>query len=140
MNKSMIAVVLSLSVAGLAIAASVEVKATNTWKGSIADAKLSSERPESGVITNATDFEKRFKAWNVAEKVPAIDFDKELVLVETTSGGTLNVRAMLDENGNLKVVGIATRDFRPGFRYMIISVSKQDVKTVNGKVLPKQAV
>jgi hypothetical protein len=137
MNKLMIGVVLSLSVAGQASAAPMEVKATNTWKGSIADANLSSERPESGVIANATDFEKLFKAWNVAEKVPAIDFDKELVLVETTSGGTLNVRATLDENGNLKVVGIATRDFRPGFRYMIISVSKQHVKTVNGKALPK---
>ena len=137
MNKLMIAVVLCLSVAGLASAAPMEVKATNTWKGSIADANLSNERPESGVIASAKDFEKLFKAWSVAEKVPAIDFDNELVLVETTSGGTLNVRAMLDETGNLKVVGIATRDFRPGFRYVIISISKQDVKTVNGKALPK---
>jgi hypothetical protein len=43
----------------------------------------------------------------------------------------------LDEKGNLKALGFASRDLVPGFRYVIISVPKEGVKTVNGKELPK---
>jgi hypothetical protein len=33
---------------------------------------------------------------------------------------------------------MATRDLRPGFRYVIATVSRAGVKTVNGKKLPKE--
>jgi hypothetical protein len=33
---------------------------------------------------------------------------------------------------------MATRDLRPGFRYVIATVSREGVKTVNGKQLPKE--
>jgi hypothetical protein len=135
-NKLTFAAILSLSLSGPAIAAPTEVKATNAWKGSVGDVKLRNEKPDNGVIADAKGFEKLVKAWNV-EKVPALDFTNELVLVDTTVGSSLNLTAILDESGNLKVTSIATRDFGPGFRYVIISVSKEGVKTVNGKPLPK---
>jgi hypothetical protein len=126
-----------LLAAGVAVAAPKPLKATNTWMGSIDDKKLAKEMPENGVITNAKDFEKLVKAWKVAEKVPEVNFDKEIVLVATTDGSRLTLNASLDEKGDLKAGGLATRDFGPGFRYVIISVPKQGVKTVNGKELPK---
>jgi hypothetical protein len=123
--------------AGVAVAAPTPLKATNTWMGSIDDEKLAKEMPENGVITNAKDFEKLVKAWKVAEKVPEMNFDKEIVLVAKTEGSKLTLRALLDEKGDLKALGITTADLRPGFRYVIISVPKEGVKTVNGKPLPK---
>ena len=123
--------------AGVAAAAPTPLKATNTWMGSIDDEKLAKEMPENGVITNARDFEKLVKAWKVAEKVPEVNFDKEIVLVAKTEGSKLTLKASLDEKGDLKALGLATRDLRPGFRYVIISVPKEGVKTVNGKELPK---
>ena len=123
--------------AGVAVAAPTPLKATNTWTGSIDDEKLAKEMPENGVITNAKDFEKLVKAWKVAEKVPEVNFDKEIVLVAKTEGSILKLNPALDEKGDLKALGLATRDLRPGFRYVIISVPKEGVKTVNGKELPK---
>ena len=130
------AAVLSLA-AGVAVAAPTPLKATNTWMGSIDDEKLAKEMPANGVITNAKDFEKLVKAWKVAEKVPEVNFDKEIVLVAKTEGSKLTLNAALDQKGDLKALGLATRDLRPGFRYVIISVPKEGVKTVNGKELPK---
>ncbi len=124
--------------AGVAMAAPTPLKATNTWMGSIDDEKLGSEMPENGVITNAKGFEKLVKAWKVAEKVPEVNFDKEIVLVAKTVGSKLTLNATLDEKGDVKALGLATRDLVPGFRYVIISVPKEGVKTVNGKELPKQ--
>ena len=123
--------------AGVAVAAPTPLQATNTWTGSIDDEDLAKEMPENGVITNARDFAKLVKAWKVADKVPDVNFDKEIVLVGTTEGSKLTLNAALDEKGDLKVLGLATRDLRPGFRYVIISVPKGGVKTVNGKELPK---
>ena len=113
------------------------LKATNTWKGSVGDAKLEKEKPANEVITNAKDFEKLVKAWKVAEKVPEVNFDKELVLIATSPGSSLSLSATVDDKGDLKPIGIGTADFGTGFRYVIISVPKAGVKTVNGKPLPK---
>ena len=126
-----------LLAAGAAGAAPTPLKATDAWMGSIDDEKLAKEMPENGVITNAKDFEKLVKAWKVADKVPEVNFDKEIILVDKTGGSKLTLRASLDEKGDLKALGLATRDLRPGFRYVIISVPKEGVKTVNGKELPK---
>jgi hypothetical protein len=114
-----------------------ELKPTNTWSGSIDDEKPLKEAPENGVIANAKDLEKLNKSWKFVEKLPEINFDKEIVLVSTTVGSKLTLSATLDDKGNLKALGLATKDLRPGFRYVIISVPKEGVKTVNGKELPK---
>ena len=131
-----LAAVLSLA-AGAALAAPTPLKPTNTWTGSVDDEKLAKAMPENGVITNARDFAKLVKAWKVAEEAPEVNFDKEIVLVAKTGGSKLTLRASLDEKGDLKALGIATADLGKGFRYVIISVPKEGVKTVNGKELPK---
>jgi len=57
------------------------------------------------------------------------------VLVATTQGSILRLAPTLDEKGDLRVVGVATLDLRLGFRYVIAVVSREGVKTVNGKEL-----
>jgi hypothetical protein len=128
---------LSLAFAVQAAVAPMPMKATNTWKGSVDDEKLQSLVPENGVITNAAAWEKIVKAWKVADKVPQINFDKELIVIAVGSGSKLEVSATLEPQGNLRTLGFGTRDIRPGFRYAIISVPNDGVKTANGKPLAK---
>ncbi|HJZ54927.1 MAG TPA: hypothetical protein VKE74_08200 [Gemmataceae bacterium] len=105
--------------------------------GSIEDENLAKEAPESGVIVSAKGWEKLAKAWGIKD-APKVDFSKELLAVATTRGSKLNLSTKLDDKGDLKVLAVATRDLRPGFRYAIKSVAREGVKTVNGKELPKE--
>jgi hypothetical protein len=136
-KKMLFVAMLVLAIVGVTQAAPTAVKPTHTWKGSVTDEKLQKDKPENGVITDAKTFEKLIKAWKVAEKVPEVDFTKEVVFVDTTVGSLLNLSASLDEKGDLKVLGLGTSDFGEGFRYVILSLPREGVKTVNGKALPK---
>ncbi len=111
------------------------VKLNKEWAGSVEDEKLAKEAP--AVITNAKDLEKVWKAWKIADKMPEIDFTKEIVIVSTTVGSRLRLSAVLDDKGDLRILGLATRDLRPGFRYVIGTINKEGIKTIEGKELPK---
>jgi hypothetical protein len=112
-----------------------QVKFVKEWKGSVEDEKLAKDAPNC--ITNAKDFAKLWKAWKIKGKAPKVNFQKELVIVTTGSGSKLNLSANLDDKGNLQVLGFGTRDLVPGFRYVIASVPRKGIKTVNGKDLSK---
>lgn len=111
-------------------------KLTLDLAGANDDEKLAKDAPENGVIASEKAWEKLAKAWDLKEP-PKVDFTKELLVVATTRGSKLTLNSKLDDKGDLKVLAIATRDLRPGFRYAIKSVSRDGVKTVNGKELPK---
>jgi hypothetical protein len=113
-----------------------QVKLTNEWTGSVEDEKLLKDAP--ACVTSKKGLENLWKAWKISDKMPEVDFDKEIVVISTTRGSKLKAAANLDEKGNLQVLGVATQDLRPGFRYVIATVSKEGVKTVNGKELPKE--
>ncbi len=138
MKTLALALVCLLAVAVTGNAADKEVKPTQEWKGSVATDALKSLRPATGIITDKETFAKLWKEWKVGHKEPTIDFKKELVAVETTSGSKLSIAAQLTPEGDLKVNGIATADFGPGFRYQIVVLPREGVKTVNGKALPKE--
>jgi hypothetical protein len=105
------------------------------WNGSVENEKAI--KPEA--ITSAKGLAAVWKAWKVDGDVPKVDFDKNIVVAVYSSGSKLNLAAAnLDDKGNLEVVGFGTRDLRPGFRYVLGVVSKDGVKTVNGKDLPKE--
>ena len=103
------------------------------WRGDNPNEGLAKDSPK--FITNAKDLEKLWKAWDIKEKLPEIDFAKEILLVETTRGSRLNLKATLDEKGDLQPLGLATRDLRHGFRYVMITVNKAGVKTIAGKAI-----
>jgi len=117
-------------------AAPMELKVINSWNGSVDDQGLQKEMPEGGFVADKKTFAKLIKSWGVAEKVPEVDFDKELILIATTQGSRLNLKPSI-EDGDVKALGFGTRDLRPGFRYVIVSVSREGVKSVNGKKLDK---
>lgn len=121
--------------ASAALAEKVKVKPVKEWKGSVADVKLKKDAPS--VITTQKELEKVWKSWKVEGKAPAVDFDKEIVVVTTGDGSKLSLSLTLDDKGNLQVLGLATRDLAEGFRYVIATVSRKGVKTVDGKELPK---
>jgi hypothetical protein len=123
-----------LGFAGSADAASKKLKVTQLARGSVDDAKLQKEAPKDGVVADSKALEKLWKAWKVSGKIPKVDFRKEVVVVVTTGGGRLlPLNATLSEEGDLKFVAGATRDVVPGFRYVIGSVPRAGVKTINGK-------
>jgi hypothetical protein len=107
------------------------VKLVKEWKGAVADANLAKDAPK--YVADPKSLEKLWKKWDLGDKVPEVDFKKEIVLISTTSGSRLTLSAKLDDKGNLEAVGMATRDFADGFRYVIATVSRKGVKTVNGK-------
>jgi hypothetical protein len=129
--------------AGLVLAAAApdaaaqkkKVEITKKWSGSVEDEKAL--KPES--ITGAKGLEAVWKAWKIEGDVPKVDFTKDIVVAVYSVGSKLNMAgANLDDNGDLTVLGFGTRDIRPGFRYVLGIVSREGVKTVNKKSLPKE--
>jgi hypothetical protein len=117
-----------------AVAQKKKVEVTKKWSGSVDNDKAS--KPEC--ITNAKILDAVWKEWKAAGELPRVDFTKEIVVAVYSSGSNLNLAgANLDANGNLEVLGLGTLDFGPGFRYVLGVVSKDGVKTVNGKAFPK---
>jgi hypothetical protein len=127
-----VAVALILTPA-LVAADAKELKPVEKWSGSVDDEKLLKDAPDNGVINDAKTFEKVWTSWKIGEKMPKLDFDKVIVVFSTTSGSRISAKPMLDDKGDLKFLGIATRDLKPGFRYDMQVVEKAGVKTVNGK-------
>jgi len=136
----MLAVLAALALAALlpeaARAQARAVKPTAELKGAVEDTGLLKELPAGHFLANEKALDKLWTAWKIADKKPKVDFTKEIVVVATTRGSTLRLTARLDDKGDLRVGGFGTRDLRPGFRYVIAVVSREGVKTVNGKELP----
>jgi hypothetical protein len=111
-----------------------KVEITKKWSGSVEDEKAN--KPES--ITSVKGLETVWKAWKIEGDVPKVDFTKEMVVAVYSPGSKLNMAgAKLDDKGDLTVLGFGTQDIRPGFRYVLGVVSREGVKTVNKKDLPK---
>ena len=109
------------------------VKILQQWSGSVEDLSLQKAAPEA--MVSAPELENLWQAWKVPGQAPKVDFAKELVVVATTRGSILRLAPVLDDKGKLEVRGLSTMDLRPGFRYVIAVVSREGVKTVNGKEL-----
>ncbi|VTR97379.1 Uncharacterized protein OS=Pirellula staleyi (strain ATCC 27377 / DSM 6068 / ICPB 4128) GN=Psta_1268 PE=4 SV=1 [Gemmata massiliana] len=106
--------------------------------GIVEDAKLAEDAPVNGVIVSQKAWDKLIKSWDI-KNPPKVDFDKEFLIVGKTIGSRLSITTKLDENGDLKVTADATTDrLERGFGYAVKVVSKNGVKTVNGKELPKE--
>lgn len=112
------------------IAEDRNLETVREWSGSVEEERLAMISPL--VITQMESFEILWKAWKGSEAVPEIDFSKSIVIAETTRGSRLNLRFQLSEDGNLKVAGLATRDLRPGFRYVLAELSAPAIRSVEG--------
>lgn len=118
-----------------ALAQKKKVEITQKWNGSVDDEKAM--KPEA--IVSAKGLEAVWKAWKVKGDVPKVDFEKNIVVAVYSVGSSLNMAgANLNDKGDLTVLGLGTRDIRPGFRYVLGVVSREGIKTVNKKDLPKE--
>ncbi|MSR31764.1 MAG: hypothetical protein EXR99_09690 [Gemmataceae bacterium] len=110
-------------------------KVRQVLKGSVPDEKLAAKGAK--VIVSQKGLEGLWKVWKLEGKAPEVDFKNEIVLVETTRGSRLSLSAKV-KDGDLQVIGISTRDLGPGFRFVIGAVSREGVKTVQGKEIAQE--
>jgi len=105
-------------------------------KGSVDDLTLLDKAPKGGVVVGESGWKALREAWGIKD-APKVDFGKTLLVVATTRGSVLKLTPRVTD-GDLKTVAISTRDLRPGFRYVVESVARAGMKTVNGQPLPKE--
>jgi hypothetical protein len=128
-------VLAAVSVQDAAAQKKTKVEIGMKWSGSVDDEKA--RKPDA--ITSPEQLKAVWKEWKVTDKMPEVDFKKNIVVAVYSVGSKLNIAgANLDDKGNLDVLGFGTRDIRPGFRFVLGVVSKDGVKTVGGKELPKE--
>ena len=127
------------SLLGVALAALVsvaaEVKPVNSWSAVVKDEALAKKAPENGVLTDAKAFEALWKATMGDEKLPKVDFDKNLIVVSLALGGPNRPRVFGAKltDGNLEVMAAATKLGGEGFGIAFSVFPKEGIKKVNGK-------
>jgi len=104
------------------------------FTGSVADRDL--QKNASEYITEAQPLADLWKSWGIADKMPTVDFAKQIVVISTTVGSTIRPSYSCDINGNITVAVMMTKDIRPGFRYAIAVISREGAVSIDGKTLP----
>lgn len=96
--------------------------------------------PKSGVIVGQAKFAEVWQAWSVGERMPEIDFKKQLVLVATVSGPNRTLSGPLKlVDSDLSYRVMSTKMGGPGFGYLLMLVPRDGVMTINGQPIPKPA-
>jgi uncharacterized protein (TIGR03067 family) len=112
-----------------------------SWDGVLQNRNLLKESPPEGFVVDADSWAKLWKAWRGDERVPRIDFDKQVAIILAVPGpnkiSTPDLR--LDDTGNLRVpLPVSTLlpdDGRIGYKLTIID--RAGVKSVNGRSIVK---
>jgi hypothetical protein len=111
----------------------IESATTVNLSGSIPDASLLSAVPENGVITSQEQWNALAKKWGIKE--PArVDFKGQVLVVGATRGSTLSMNPVV-KGGDLSLNVANATDNAPGFRWHVMTVSRDGLKTVGGKPL-----
>ena len=88
-------------------------------------------------LQSTAELEKCWRDSKIAAPLPAIDFAIEIALVYMGHGGPHLMRLTLEEDGNLVPHYVQTPTWSARMNYLVTSVRRQDVKSVNGKPLVK---
>lgn len=133
-------VLLFCSADAMALQRPPALKPSQEWSGRSRDTAGKKLAPKNGVITNKKDWAKLWKAWRPDDKVPEINFRKQIVIVSTIGGpNRMFVRLSKDDKGNVSVLAGGTKIGGPGFGYHLAVIDRKGVKSVNGKPLGKGA-
>ncbi len=137
MRRPFLALVAAAVIVPAVTAEPKEIKPSLNWTGVVNNEALSKKAPDSGIITDQKSFEAVWKAWS-KEKVPALDFKKDLVVVTLALGGPNRpgITATLDE-GDLKIMAISTLIGGDAFGYSLAVFPREGIKKVNGKPVGK---
>ena len=135
MKTALCSLVLLALAPTFAAAQAQKLTPTKTWKGSVAEEALEKAVPKAVVSQKALD--ALWASWSQTEKAPTVDFKKEIVVFTTSRGSVVNLIVTKKEK-DLAVSGFGTRDLRPGFRFVMGSIPREGIETVNGEALPKE--
>lgn len=113
--------------------------AEDQLSGKCPDKALQQLAPADGFVDTPDALAKLLNAWSPGASMD-VDFRKNIVLVATADGPNLvRVSGKLDEQGDLKVLGMSTLMAGPGFGWAIKPHPREGVKNVNGKALKAPA-
>ena len=113
------------------------VKVLNAWSGKIADAAIRKHAPTDEFLLGQDQWARLWKAWRGPEKLPEIDFRKQMILVFTADGpNRVGCEPRRDSQGNVQALAMSSQIDGPGFGYLIQCISREGVRSVNGKPLP----
>jgi hypothetical protein len=134
--RTLLASCLALAVCGMSLAAPKSVKPNREWTGLVADEALKKLAPVDGYVLDAKEFDKLWKAWSKDEKVPTIDFAKEVVIVTLATGpNEPTIKATLDD-GKLQIKAGQALVAGKGFGYSLATFDRKGITTVRNKKLP----
>lgn len=90
----------------------------------------------TGVILSQKEWERLAAAWGVKEPAK-VDFTKELLLVGTWRGSAFKFLSEV-KDGDLTTELVGDKDIKPGFRFRVVSLNRDGIKSFQGKALPKE--
>ena len=132
--RTVLTVVVAVLLQSAYLFAAEPVNTTGRWDGVVKDRSLQDVAPANGILADSASWKLLWKACRPNRDVPQVDFDKEIVLVGVVLGpNRVLLRPMLAEGGDLRFVVGGTKMAGPGFGYALVRVSREGVKTVNGK-------
>lgn len=135
----------TLALAALLAAVSVpapgsaaEPKATDTVdiSSSVPDLAQLKAVGGTGVILSQREWERLAAAWGIKDP-PKVDFSKELLLVGTWRGSAFKFLNDV-KDGDLTTEVVGDKEEKPGFRYKVISLKRDGIKSFHGKKLPAE--
>src|SRR5262249_34491155 len=90
-----------------------------------------------GFVTSAAEFGRLWTAWFGNEKPPEIDFDKQVVVVATSTRARIHGLHLVDYQGDVRVfVGLILGAPGEG-SYGLLAVDREGVRTMQGKPISK---
>jgi hypothetical protein len=141
------ALLIALSAAGLLSVARADDKVVKSEKLPLPrlfvnkeDEKLLEKLPKGAVIAGPKAWAEFWKTWGGDKDAPKVDFDKELVLIASGPGpNIIKVSELkLSDKGNLSFGWSITERGGPGITVVLLKVSREGVKSVNGTELTKE--
>jgi hypothetical protein len=88
------------------------------------------------VIKDQGAYEAALRKLGLKESPGEADFTQEALFLTTTRGSRISLRLTDEGEGMVRVMAMATRDIRPGLRYVFGVFSKKDWKQINQTRLP----
>jgi hypothetical protein len=125
--------ILSTAMALAADSGNPEPQPLREFQGTTAE-DVSGPIPEE-LIQDEAAYVAAWKQLGLEESPGVVDFATEVVFSSTTRGSRISLRLRNEGEGKLQVMGISTRDIRPGLRYVFGVLSKTDWKMINDTAL-----
>ena len=107
------------------------------WTGFLPNGEPSIGLPEKGYISDEETWIELWNAWKPTEKVPAVNFRNEIVLVGALPNKTrVYVRAVTMEAGEVTLSVNGSGQTTSGLSYSFAKVMRIDITSINGVRLP----